>query len=49
MVVIMRPGTEKKYIDELVGQLEHEGLEVGITNGVGCTILGADRRHHGSG
>ena len=40
MVVIMRPGTEKKYIDELVGQLEHEGLEVGITNGVGCTILG---------
>jgi 3-deoxy-7-phosphoheptulonate synthase len=40
MVVIMRPGTEKKYIDELVSQLEHEGLEVGITNGVGCTILG---------
>ena len=40
MVVIMRPGTEKKYIDELVGQLQREGLEVGITNGVGCTILG---------
>ncbi|MDD3164386.1 MAG: 3-deoxy-7-phosphoheptulonate synthase [Oscillospiraceae bacterium] len=40
MVVIMRPGTEKKYIEQLAEQLRQEGVEVGVTNGVGCTILG---------
>ena len=36
----MRPGTEKKDIDALARKFETMGLQVGITNGVGCTILG---------
>ena len=40
MVVVMRPGTEKKDIDALARKFETMGLQVGITNGVGCTILG---------
>ena len=40
MVVVMRPGTEKKDIDALAHKFESMGLQVGITNGVGCTILG---------
>ena len=40
MVVVMRPGTEQKEIDKLVAQFQLQGLQVGITNGVDCTILG---------
>ena len=40
MVVVMRPGTEQREIDKLVAQFQLQGLQVGITNGVGCTILG---------
>ena len=40
MVVVMRPGTEKQDIEKLVQRFEKMGLEVGVTNGVGCTILG---------
>ena len=40
MVVVMRPGTKKQDIDALAAKLKGLGLEVGITNGVGCTILG---------
>ena len=40
MVVVMRPGTKKQDIDALVAKLKGLGLEVGVTNGVGCTILG---------
>ncbi|MDE6108369.1 MAG: 3-deoxy-7-phosphoheptulonate synthase, partial [Oscillospiraceae bacterium] len=40
MVVIMKPGTAQKEIDKLVTQLQDQGLQVGITNGVGCSILG---------
>ena len=40
MVVIMKPGTRKEDIDALVAKFEQQGLRVGITNGVGCTILG---------
>ena len=40
MVVVMKPGTRQADIDQLVGKLKEQGLEVGITNGVGCTILG---------
>ncbi|MEG1878698.1 MAG: 3-deoxy-7-phosphoheptulonate synthase [Pseudoflavonifractor sp.] len=40
MVVIMKPGTEKRDIEVLVEKFRARGLEVGITNGVGCTILG---------
>ena len=40
MVVVMRPGTKKQDIDALAAKLKELGLEVGITNGVGCTILG---------
>ena len=40
MVVVMKPGTRKADINQLVGKLKEQGLEVGITNGVGCTILG---------
>ncbi len=40
MVVVMKPGTAQKEIDKLVAQFQLQGLQVGITNGVGCTILG---------
>ena len=40
MVVVMKPGTQKQDIDRLVERFQKMGLEVGVTNGVGCTILG---------
>ncbi len=40
MVVVMKPGTQQREIDKLVAQFQLQGLTVGITNGVGCTILG---------
>ena len=41
MVIIMKPGTQEERILALVAKLEHEhGVKVGITNGVGCSILG---------
>lgn len=40
MVIVMRPGTEQREIDKLVAQFQLQGLQVGITNGVDCTILG---------
>ena len=35
MVVIMKPGTKKEDIDILVRKFRDQGLDVGITNGVG--------------
>ena len=40
MVVIMRPGTAQQEIDRLARQLQSQGLQVGITKGVDCSILG---------
>ena len=40
MVIVMKPGTQQREIDKLVAQVQLQGLTVGITNGVGCTILG---------
>ena len=40
MVVVMKPGTQQREIDKLVAQFQLQGLTVGITDGVGCTILG---------
>ncbi|SBW11151.1 Phospho-2-dehydro-3-deoxyheptonate aldolase [uncultured Eubacteriales bacterium] len=40
MVVIMKPGTRKEDIDALAAKFEEQGLQVGITNGIGCSILG---------
>ena len=40
MVIVMKPGTSQEEIHRLAGQLEEQGLKVGITNGVGCSILG---------
>ncbi len=40
MVVVMKPGTQQREIDKLVAQFQLQGLTVGVTNGVGCTILG---------
>ena len=39
MVVVMKPGTRQQDIDALVSRLKELDLDVGITNGVGCTIL----------
>jgi len=36
----MKPGTQEKDITALCRKFEDMGLKVGITNGVGCTILG---------
>lgn len=36
----MKPGTRQQDIDALVSRLKELDLDVGITNGVGCTILG---------
>ncbi|MBE6956015.1 MAG: 3-deoxy-7-phosphoheptulonate synthase [Ruminococcaceae bacterium] len=41
MVIIMKPGTPQEDIHELVIRLEQqEQVQVGITHGVGCSILG---------
>ena len=40
MVVVMKPGTGRREIDKLVAQFQLQGLQVEITNGVGCAILG---------
>ena len=40
MVIVMKPGTSQEEIHRLAGQLEEQGLKVGITNGVDCSILG---------
>ena len=40
MVVVMKPGTQTREIEKLVAQFQLQGLQVGVTNGVGCTILG---------
>ncbi len=41
MVIIMKPGTKQEDIDALAYHLEkQEKVSVGVTNGVGCTILG---------
>ena len=40
MVVVKKPGTRQADIEHLVTKLKQLGLEVGVTNGVGCTILG---------
>ena len=40
MVVVMRPGTERREIDKLVAQFQLQGLQVGVTHGIDCTILG---------
>ena len=40
MVVVMKPGTLKQDIDALVDKFREMDLDVGVTNGVGCTILG---------
>ncbi len=40
MVIVMKPGTQQREIDKLVAQFQLQGLNVGITHGVGCTILG---------
>ncbi|MCI6255575.1 MAG: 3-deoxy-7-phosphoheptulonate synthase [Clostridiales bacterium] len=40
MVVVMKPGTQVQDINALVAKFQTMGLKVGITNGVGCTILG---------
>jgi 3-deoxy-7-phosphoheptulonate synthase len=36
----MKPGTQQREIDKLVAQFQLQGLSVGVTDGVGCTILG---------
>lgn len=40
MVIIMKPGTSLERIEALAHELETKGIKVGITNGVGCSILG---------
>ena len=40
MVVIMKPGTQPEEIQKLAKKFEAMDFQVGITNGVGCSILG---------
>ncbi len=40
MVIIMKPGVTRERIEALAHELETQGIKVGITNGVGCSILG---------
>ena len=41
MVIVMKPGVSQEKIQALVAALEKDhGVTVGITNGVGCSILG---------
>ena len=40
MVVIMKPGAKSEDIAALADTFRAQGLNVGITHGIGCTILG---------
>ena len=40
MVIIMKPGTKNEDIEALADTFRAQGLDVGITHGIGCTILG---------
>ena len=40
MVIVMKPGTGRKEIEALVKEFEAKNLQVGVTHGIGCTILG---------
>ena len=41
MVIVMKPGTPVEEVEALARKLEkEEQVTVGITNGVGCSILG---------
>ncbi len=40
MVVVMKPGASQRDVDKLIAQFQLQGLQVGVTTGVGCTILG---------
>ncbi len=40
MVIVMKPGTSQEEIQKLARQMEEQGMKVGITNGIGCSILG---------
>ncbi len=40
MVVVMKPGAAQAEVDKLIRDFQGMGLDVGVTNGVGCTILG---------
>ena len=40
MVIIMKPGTKNEDIEALAETFRAQGLDVGITHGIGCTILG---------
>ena len=40
MVVVMKSGTKKEDIEALAQDFREMGLDVGITTGVGCSILG---------
>ncbi len=40
MVIVLKPHTEQEYIDVMVAEFHEMGLGVGVTQGVGCTILG---------
>ncbi len=40
MVIILKPGTSQNEIRKLAAKLEAQNLRVGVTNGIGCSILG---------
>ncbi|MDD4715116.1 MAG: 3-deoxy-7-phosphoheptulonate synthase [Oscillospiraceae bacterium] len=40
MVVVMKPGAQRREIEALANQFKDMGVDVGVTNGVGCSILG---------
>ncbi len=40
MVIIMKPGATQEEINQLAAKMESQNFQVGITHGVGCTILG---------
>lgn len=40
MIVVMKTGTAQAEIDKLVRRLENQGVQVSITNGIDCSILG---------
>ena len=40
MVVIMKPGASQREIEKLIAQFQLQGLQVGVTKGVDCSILG---------
>ena len=54
MIVVMKKDAQQSEVDAVIGELEGQGMQVGVNNGVECVVLGVlgdttilDKEHYG--